>query len=599
MRSRRRAWQVSGYTHIRDLGAGGAGRVVLARHDADGSHVAIKYLSGGMLTDPEFVERFRTEARLIASIDSPHIARLREYVEGEDGAAIVMELVDGVTLRRLLREQGTTGPEAALVVLKGALLGLVAAHQAGVVHRDFKPENVIVTVDGGSRLVDFGIAVPLGESGRRLGTPPYMAPELWQEAPASPATDVYAATIVFFECLAGSRPFHADDIAALAYQHENTPPPIERVQEPVRPLVEHGLAKEPWDRPSSAGAFLAELEELAVARYGPDWERNGRLGLGGLAAALVGFGAVPPAEFAVPHAGSSLVKTVLVPAGKLVAAGALAAVTVTGIVTAVLSINDSANETPAAQGPAATAPRLPTTPTPSAPPTADPTPSEAPTDPEPPADFPVDQRAPIALAPPDAAPPADTDGAGSDGAGSDGSGSDGSGSDGSGSDGSGSDGSSSDGAGSDGPGSDGPGSDGPGSDGPDPGPPAADPDPEPADPGPPPVEDPGPADEPPSLDTEPDLPEPDGGEAAAPAPEPQPDPQPPAQEPEAPGPPPPAAADPGPGPGLPDPPARENAPLLDVRVSASLGLPLLGGDSGRLLDADILVGITSGLLGPR
>ncbi|GAA5069960.1 serine/threonine-protein kinase [Thermocatellispora tengchongensis] len=349
---KRGAWQVPGYTHIRELGTGGSGRVVLARHDADETLVAIKYLSRGMRADEEFVRRFRDEARLIAALDSPHIARLREYVEDEQGAAIVMELVDGVTLRRMLREEGATGPEAALVVLKGSLLGLAAAHEVGVVHRDFKPENVIVTVDGHSKLVDFGIAVPSGETGHMVGTPPYMAPELWEEAPASAATDVYAATVVFYECLAGKRPFAADNIAALAYQHQNAEPPLDPVQEPVRPLVAHGMAKSPAERPASARAFLAELEEMAVAAYGADWERRGRLGLGGLAATHVGFGVLPPPEFST---GTSLAQTLLTPAGKLIAAGVLAVVAGGGVVTAFVVMDDDVPGPPVAQ-PAATAP---------------------------------------------------------------------------------------------------------------------------------------------------------------------------------------------------------------------------------------------------
>src|SRR3954447_6128844 len=137
-------WRVPGYTEIRELGAGAGGSVVMARHDADGILVAIKYLSDELRSDVGFVARFRHEARVLNTLDSPHSVRLYDYVETGEGAAIVMELVNGVALRALLRSEGPTGPEAALVVLKGSLLGLATAHMAGVVHRDFKPENVIV-----------------------------------------------------------------------------------------------------------------------------------------------------------------------------------------------------------------------------------------------------------------------------------------------------------------------------------------------------------------------------------------------------------------------------------------------------------------------
>nr|BFE82665.1 hypothetical protein GCM10020093_052660 [Planobispora longispora] len=222
------AWRVPGYTEIRELGAGAGGRVVMARHDAEGVLVAIKYLSEELRGDVSFVARFRHEARMLHTLQDRHTVRLYDYVETGQGAAIVMELVDGVSLRAILRSEGPTGPEAALLVLKGSLLGLSAAHKAGVVHRDFKPENVLVEADGMSRLVDFGIAVRSGDGDAPAGTPPYMAPEQWTGSSAGTSTDVYAATVVFFECLTGTRPFRAQSIPALARQHQAMPPPSRR-----------------------------------------------------------------------------------------------------------------------------------------------------------------------------------------------------------------------------------------------------------------------------------------------------------------------------------------------------------------------------------
>ncbi|MEV5408708.1 serine/threonine-protein kinase [Thermopolyspora sp. NPDC052614] len=297
-------WRVPGYTEVRELGKGASGRVVLARRIGDDFPVAIKYLSEQLLRDPEFLAGFRHEARLLAIMRSSHAARLYEYVEGEGGAGIVMELVEGVSLRRLLRAEGPTGPEAALVVLKGALLGLAAAHVNGLVHRDFKPENVIVDLAGESKLVDFGVAVRVGDEVGGAGTPAYMAPEQWAGAPASPSTDVYAATVVFFECLTGAQPFQGTHLAALARQHQTAPPPVEQVPEPLRGLVERGMAKHPADRPHSADAFLAELEAAAGA-YGPDWEERGRRRLASLAGL---FGASAPVAEAA-DATTSLAET--------------------------------------------------------------------------------------------------------------------------------------------------------------------------------------------------------------------------------------------------------------------------------------------------
>ncbi len=169
-------WEVPGYTPMKVLGSGGFGRVMLARHEATGTLVAIKYLKAELLSDPEFAEMFRAEAAVLGSLEDPHVVRLYEYVEAPEGAAIVMELVDGVSVREILKHQGATTPEAALVVLQGSLLGLAAAHQRGVVHRDYKPENVLVDADGISKLTDFGIAARSGDRALPAGTVHYAPP---------------------------------------------------------------------------------------------------------------------------------------------------------------------------------------------------------------------------------------------------------------------------------------------------------------------------------------------------------------------------------------------------------------------------------------
>ncbi|MEG8280199.1 serine/threonine-protein kinase [Streptomyces sp. AHA2] len=279
-------WAVPGYTESLELGSGASGRVVLAVHEGTGVPVAVKYLSESLRTRPGFVHGFRAEARLLAGLDSPYVAGLYEYVESPDGAAIVMELVDGVCLRALLKRRGPLEPEAALAVLKGSLLGLADAHRVGVVHRDYKPENVLVAPDGTSTLVDFGIAVDAGTSAGVAGTPAYMSPEQWTGAPASPAADVYAATATFFECLTGHGPYPGGNLAELALQHVDAPVPAEEVPEAVRDLVRRGLAKDPARRPAGAEAFVAELEAAAGSAYGRDWEGRGRARLAALVALL-------------------------------------------------------------------------------------------------------------------------------------------------------------------------------------------------------------------------------------------------------------------------------------------------------------------------
>src|SRR6204780_2112286 len=273
-------WKVPGYTELRTLGSGGFGEVVLARYDASGALVAVKYLRRELLDDLEFAELFRAEARVLASLDDPNVVRLYEYVESPSGAAIVMELIDGVSVREILSAQGATSAEAALVVLQGSLLGLAAAHARGVVHRDYKPENVLVDRAGGSKLTDFGIAARAGDRAMPAGTLVYAPPEQFVGAPVTPASDVYAATATFYECLAGRPPFGGNPAEVLMYQHMAEPVPLDAVPEPLRPLVIAGMAKEPYNRPADGTSFVNALRAIAAGAYGPDWEQRGRSHLG-------------------------------------------------------------------------------------------------------------------------------------------------------------------------------------------------------------------------------------------------------------------------------------------------------------------------------
>jgi eukaryotic-like serine/threonine-protein kinase len=297
-------WSVAGYAEMQVLGAGATGRVVEASAEGSGRTVAIKYLSQGLLADEMFRTRFRAEARLLMELDSPHIARLYEYVEEPAGAAIVMEHVDGCSLRAMLHGHGPAEPEAALVVLKGSLLGLSAAHERGVVHRDYKPENVLIDRSGTSKLVDFGIAARAGDDAPASGTPLYMAPEQWTGSAASPATDVYAATATFYECLTGTTPFDGS-IADLRAQHATAEVGVDQVPMPLRDLVSRGMAKDPATRPADAAAFTAELEAVAAGAYGEDWEERGRRRLAALVLLLAGAGAAAAGTAAGSTAGST------------------------------------------------------------------------------------------------------------------------------------------------------------------------------------------------------------------------------------------------------------------------------------------------------
>ncbi|TDC80538.1 serine/threonine-protein kinase [Actinomadura sp. 7K507] len=325
--------RLPGFVELAELGSGAQGEVVLARHESGGGPVAIKYLATGLLGDTAARNTFRDEAQMLKRVVNPHVARLLEYLESPWGAAIILEAVAGRPLRKVLDEHdGPLTPEAALTTLKGSLLGLAAAHAVGVVHRDYKPANVLVQDDGQSKLIDFGIAVLTGQSGR-AGTPVYMAPEQWAGEPATPATDLYAATCVFVECVSGEKPFHAKTPDALKAEHNSAPPPLERVPEPLRPLVERGMAKSPSDRIWNAYEFVNELETIAVQTYGPDWERRGIVALGVIAAtvtttvplAILGGAILAPGAAGTTTAAGTAASSVVGPASAMYSQGAATA----------------------------------------------------------------------------------------------------------------------------------------------------------------------------------------------------------------------------------------------------------------------------------
>ena len=342
------AWAVPGYTEERELGRGASSRVVEAIHIGSGQRVAIKYLAQKLFRDPNFLARFREEVEVLRSLDVPEVVRLYDYVEEPgQGAAIVMELVNGVSLHEMITRQGPATPESALVVLTGSLLGLASAHQLGIVHRDYKPENVLVDGAGNSKLTDFGIAVRAGEKAPATGTPLYMAPEQWTGEPATPATDIYSATAVFFECLTGKTPF-SGGLGQLAAQHAAAAVPVAMVDQPLRTFIERGMAKDPRDRPAHAVEFVAELISVADLAYGPGWDERGKRQLAERAAALLLLllGGVAGA------AGGSFAATLLGGAGRrkktLFAGAAVGIVAAIAVTTTTLALQS--NDTRAATG---------------------------------------------------------------------------------------------------------------------------------------------------------------------------------------------------------------------------------------------------------
>ncbi|RCV50948.1 serine/threonine-protein kinase [Marinitenerispora sediminis] len=254
------------------IGAGGMGEVWRATDTLLNRPVAVKMLHTSQVAEPTSRERFRTEARITAALSHPGIAQVFDYGEQDDHAYLVMELVPGEPLSSILKRNDGLEIGAALDILHQAAQALGAAHARGVVHRDIKPGNLLVTEEGAVKLTDFGIArgnesVTLTQTGMVMGTAQYISPEQAAGQPATPASDIYSLGVLAYECLAGRPPFTADTPLALALAHTREPPPPlpDDVPAPVRALVERLLEKDPADRVSSAGEIAQLAQRLRGA----------------------------------------------------------------------------------------------------------------------------------------------------------------------------------------------------------------------------------------------------------------------------------------------------------------------------------------------
>ncbi|MFE7845529.1 serine/threonine protein kinase [Microbacterium sp. NPDC057407] len=251
------------------IAIGGMGEVWEATDHVIGRTVAIKILKDEYMGDPGFLERFRAEARHAALVNHEGIASVFDYGEENGSAFLVMELVPGEALSTILERDGSLSTDKTLDVVAQTSAALQAAHAAGLVHRDIKPGNLLITPDGRVKITDFGIAriadqVPLTATGQVMGTVQYLSPEQASGHPASPATDTYSLGIVAYECLAGKRPFTGESQVAIAMAQINEqPPPLPpTVAVPVQNLVMAMIAKKPEDRPASAAAVARAATAL-------------------------------------------------------------------------------------------------------------------------------------------------------------------------------------------------------------------------------------------------------------------------------------------------------------------------------------------------
>lgn len=266
------------YELLDPIGRGGMATIYRGRDTRMDRTVAIKVLREVYSTDPKFVTRFQREAKAASALQHPNIVQVYDYGQTDGNYFIVMELVEGTDLRRYLRSRGVLDIDRAIIIAHDVALGLGAAHRRSIVHRDVKPQNILVGKGGSIKLTDFGIASVykdinaerLTTTGMTLGTVQYYAPEQAQGEIVSPAADVYALGIVMYEMLTGRTPFDGDTPVAVAMQHIQDPPvpPAELnpgIPQTVENIILRCLEKIPEMRFRDGSQLARALESLSEA----------------------------------------------------------------------------------------------------------------------------------------------------------------------------------------------------------------------------------------------------------------------------------------------------------------------------------------------
>ena len=257
------------YTLTERIAIGGMGGVWKARDKVLGRIVAVKILKEEYTGDPGFLERFRAEARNTALLNHPGVANVFDYGEEDNSAYLVMELVPGSPLSSIIEREGTLPPDRVLNFIAQTARALAAAHSQGLVHRDVKPGNLIITPDDRVKVTDFGIArlanqVPLTATGQVMGTAQYLAPEQATGQAATASSDMYSLGIIGYECMVGRRPFTGESQIAIALAQVNDPPPPlpESIPAAARALIMCLLAKDPAQRPKDATALASAVDAI-------------------------------------------------------------------------------------------------------------------------------------------------------------------------------------------------------------------------------------------------------------------------------------------------------------------------------------------------
>ncbi|HVF28190.1 MAG TPA: protein kinase [Pyrinomonadaceae bacterium] len=266
---------IGSYRIERKLGEGGMGAVYMGTDMMLEREVAIKALRSELASQPPVVERFRSEAVTLAKLNHPNIATLYSFFRQGDEFFMVLEYVRGVTLHQLITSQGALPPEQALHLFRQMLDGIHHAHNSGIIHRDIKPGNVMLTETGTLKVLDFGIARILGaarmtKAGHLVGTVEYMSPEQVRGLEMDARSDIYALGILLYEMLTGRVPFLIEnEFELMKAQIEQQPPPPRELNPAIPPEVEavilRALAKDPNERYQTAGEFRAALPDAGIA----------------------------------------------------------------------------------------------------------------------------------------------------------------------------------------------------------------------------------------------------------------------------------------------------------------------------------------------
>lgn len=257
----------------RNLGSGGMGHVFLVEDIQTKQNMALKILKPTLLKDPNAVKRFQREIRLLAKVQHPSIPKIFEWGQSNDALFFLTDFIDGKDLRTALDQKGAWSSNDSVKLVSAIADALGCAHQSGVIHRDIKPQNIMIGQNETVYLIDFGVArgvdseiSTLTKSGFFVGTPQYMAPEQLDSRRVDERSDIYSLGIVFFELLTGVRPFDGDTPMSIATKHLQNPPPSPRSLNPSIPfwiesVVLRCLEKSPADRFWTTGELISELEK--------------------------------------------------------------------------------------------------------------------------------------------------------------------------------------------------------------------------------------------------------------------------------------------------------------------------------------------------